>query len=88
MASSPMRAADQDGGQHLGVDLISPEREEDIDTIGGSCSRLPAAFGARRARAPSGGVEFEVLDADSRLIKRLRIHKPQEREDAIASESA
>jgi hypothetical protein len=29
-----------------------------------------------------------VLDADSHLIKRLRIYKPQSPEDPIASESA
>jgi CBS domain containing-hemolysin-like protein len=30
-------------------------------------------------RHPSG-IEFEVLDADPRRMKKLRIHTPQERE--------
>jgi hypothetical protein len=34
------------------------------------------------------GIEFEVLDADPRLIKKLRIHTPQQREDTSASERA
>jgi CBS domain containing-hemolysin-like protein len=75
--------------QRIGVDLVSPEQEEDIDTIGGLVFALAGRIPARGERVRHlSGVEFEVLDADPRLIKKLRIHKPQEREDAIASESA
>ena len=66
--------------QHLGVDLLSPEQEEDIDTIGGLVFSLAGRIPARgeRVRHPSG-IEFEVLDADPRRIKKLRIHTPQTR---------
>jgi CBS domain containing-hemolysin-like protein len=75
--------------QHLGIDLISPEQEEDIDTIGGLVFALAGRIPARGERVHHlSGVEFEVLDADSHLIKRLRIYKPQSPEDPIASESA
>jgi CBS domain containing-hemolysin-like protein len=75
--------------QHLGIDLISPEQEEDIDTIGGLVFALAGRIPARGERVRhTSGVEFEVLDADSHLIKRLRIYKPQSPEDPIASESA
>ena len=75
--------------QRFGIELLSPEQEEDIDTIGGLVFALAGRIPARgeRVHHPSG-IEFEVLDADPRLIKKLRIHTPQQHEDASASESA
>jgi CBS domain containing-hemolysin-like protein len=75
--------------QRFGIDLLSPEQEEDIDTIGGLVFALAGRIPARgeRVHHPSG-IEFEVLDADPRLIKKLRIHTPHQHEDAPASESA
>jgi CBS domain containing-hemolysin-like protein len=75
--------------QRFGIDLLSPEQEEDIDTIGGLVFALAGRIPARgeRVHHPSG-IEFEVLDADPRLIKKLRIHTPQQHEDEPASESA
>ena len=63
------------------LDLISPEQEEDIDTIGGLVFSLAGRIPARGelVRHPSG-IEFEVLDADPRRIKKLRIHTPRRRE--------
>ena len=61
--------------EHLGLKLLKPEEEADIDTLGGLVFSLvgPRA-GARRADPPSGGLEFEVLDADPRRVKKLRVH--------------
>ena len=75
--------------QRFGIELLSPEQEEDIDTIGGLVFALAGRIPARgeRVHHPSG-IEFEVLDADPRLIKKLRIHTPQQHEDAPAPESA
>jgi CBS domain containing-hemolysin-like protein len=75
--------------QRFGIELLSPEQEEDIDTIGGLVFALAGRIPARgeRVHHPSG-IEFEVLDADPRLIKKLRIHTPKQHEDASASESA
>ena len=75
--------------QHLDLELISPEQEEDIDTIGGLVFALAGRIPARGelVRHPSG-IEFEVLDADPRRIKKLGIHMPQERKDAPAPESS
>jgi CBS domain containing-hemolysin-like protein len=62
--------------QHLGRSLLPPEQENDIDTLGGLvfsvCGRVPA-----RGELVGLGddLEFEVLDADPRRIKRLRIHR-------------
>ena len=68
--------------RHLGVELATPEQEEDIDTIGGLVFSLAGRIPARGelVRHPSG-IEFEVLEADPRRIKKLRIHKAQERKE-------
>jgi len=72
----------EDLARHLGVELVTPEQEEDIDTIGGLVFSLAGRIPARGelVRHPSG-IEFEVLDADPRRIKKLRIHSAQEREE-------
>ena len=61
--------------QHLGVELVSEEQEEDIDTLGGLVFSIAGRIPARGelVRHPSG-IEFEVLEADPRRIKKLRIH--------------
>ena len=63
--------------RHLGIELVSGEQEEDIDTLGGLVFSIAGRIPARGelVRHPSG-VEFEVLEADPRRIKRLRIHVP------------
>ena len=62
---------------HLGVKLLKPDEEEDIDTLGGLVFALVGRVPARGEliRHPSG-VEFEVLDADPRRVKKLRVHSP------------
>lgn len=71
--------------QHLGEQLASPEQEEEIDTIGGLVFSILGRIPARGelVRHPSG-IEFEVLEADPRRIKKLRVHTPQERKKADA----
>ncbi len=61
----------------LGVKLLSAEDEEEIDTLGGLVFALVGRVPVRGevVRHPSG-IEFEVLDADPRRVKKLRIHKP------------
>jgi CBS domain containing-hemolysin-like protein len=63
--------------KHLGLELASEEQEEDIDTLGGLVFSIAGRIPARGelVRHPSG-VEFEVLEADPRRIKKLRIHLP------------
>ncbi|MEM7023562.1 MAG: hemolysin family protein [Pseudomonadota bacterium] len=60
--------------KRLGLSLLDDERREDVDTLSGLIftllDRLPAR--GEVVRHPAG-VEFEVLDADPRRIKRLRI---------------
>jgi CBS domain containing-hemolysin-like protein len=63
----------------LGLELVSEELEEEIDTLGGLVFSIAGRVPARGELVPHpSGVEFEVLDADPRRIKKLRIHLPKE----------
>ncbi len=73
----------------VGVDLLPEERDEDIDTLGGFVFSL---FGRVPQRGelishPSG-LEFEVLDADPRRVKRLRVRGLPERHSVSNTSSA
>jgi CBS domain containing-hemolysin-like protein len=63
---------------YLGMKLLKPEEEEDIDTLGGLVFSLVGRVPARGelVRHPSG-LEFEILDADPRRVKKLRVHPPR-----------
>ncbi|MFA5898777.1 MAG: hemolysin family protein [Hyphomicrobium sp.] len=71
---------------HLGLKLLKPEEEEDIDTLGGLMFSLLGRVPVRGelVRHPSG-IELEVLDADARRLKKVRIH--QRRPAATASDA-
>ena len=59
----------------VGPVLTEEERAEDIDTLGGFVFSLAGRVPTRGeliVHEPSG-IEFEVLDADPRRIKRLRV---------------
>ena len=73
-ARTPVRELEQ----HLGVKLLKPEEEADIDTLGGLIFSLIGRVPARGEliRHPAG-IEFEVLDADPRRVKKLRVHVPR-----------
>jgi CBS domain containing-hemolysin-like protein len=62
----------------LGLKLLRPDEEEDIDTLAGLLFALAGHVPARGelVRHPTG-VEFEVLDADPRRVKKVRIHRPK-----------
>ncbi len=85
----PMIVPDKDGGfladaradleevaEVVGTDFAAGEHGEDVDTIGGLVFALVGRIPVRGelVSAP-GGYEFEILDADPRRIKRLRISK-------------
>lgn len=61
--------------QHFGLPLVDEARSEGFDTVGGLIfalvGRIPRI--GERVLHPTG-LEFEVTDADSRRIKRLRVH--------------
>jgi CBS domain containing-hemolysin-like protein len=69
------KAALEDVGRAVGVDFTGEPAAADVDTIGGLIVTLAQRVPSRGEliRGPLG-LEFEVLDADPRRIKRVRIH--------------
>jgi CBS domain containing-hemolysin-like protein len=60
----------------LGLILLDPERRDDADTLGGLVFMLLDRVPARgEVITHPAGIELEVLDADPRRVKRLRIHR-------------
>lgn len=59
----------------LGLKLLTPEETQEIDTLGGLVFSIVGRVPARGevVRHPSG-LEFEVLEADPRRVKTLKIH--------------
>ncbi|MBI0433169.1 hemolysin family protein [Roseomonas sp. KE0001] len=61
----------------IGPVLTEDEREQDIDTVGGLVFTLAGRVPARgELVSHSSGLEFRVLDADPRRIRRLRVRRP------------
>jgi CBS domain containing-hemolysin-like protein len=60
----------------IGVELAGDEMADDIDTLGGLVVTLAGRVPTRGELINGpGGLEFEVLDADPRRLKRVRIHR-------------
>ncbi len=59
-----------------GFEIATPELEEDVDTLGGLVfSLLGRVPGRGEIITGPNGVEFEIIDADPRRIKRLRLRR-------------
>lgn len=59
---------------HRGTRLRLEGDEEEVDTLGGLVSSLAGRVPKRgEVIAHPSGIEFEVLDADPRRIKRLQV---------------
>lgn len=66
----------EEASQALGVDLTSDDLAEDVDTLGGLIVTLAGRVPARSELiAGPDGLEFEILDADPRRLKRVRVHR-------------
>ena len=61
--------------KHLKLKLTPEDEESDVDTLGGlifsMLGRVPAR--GELIHHPSG-IEFEILDADPRRVKKVKIH--------------
>jgi magnesium and cobalt transporter len=67
----------KDFHDRTGHDLMPPDSEQDIDTIGGLVVFLLGRVPQRgEIIAHPAGFEFEVLEADPRRVKRVRIRPP------------
>jgi len=66
----------EDAAEAVGLPLGEGEWGEDVDTLGGLLASLAGRVPVRGEMiAHPAGIEFEVLDADPRRVKRLRIHQ-------------
>ena len=69
--------------------LLIPDSEEDVTTLGGLVGSLAGHVPVRGEiiKHPAG-IEFEVLDADPRRVKRLRVRGPAPRTEASTLEDS
>jgi CBS domain containing-hemolysin-like protein len=71
------RASLDEVAETVGLDVGDLEEAEDADTIGGLVAAIAGRVPARgEIVAGPQGFEFEVLDADPRRLKRIKIHPP------------
>ena len=71
------RAKLEEVSEALQVDLLSHDLADDIDTLGGLITTLAGRVPSAGERIPGpNGLEFEVLEADPRRLKRVRILCP------------
>lgn len=73
--------------ERLALALQLPGREDDADTIGGLIFTMTGRVPARGELVPHpADIEFEILEADPRRIRKLRVHKRPSRGPAPADE--
>src|SRR5271168_1458090 len=69
------RAALDDVSRTVGFDFSTLPQAQDVDTIGGLITAIAGRVPGRgELVAGPGEFEFEVLDADPRRVKRLKVH--------------
>lgn len=63
--------------EKLGLNLVLEDSEEDVDTLAGLVSVLAGRVPQRGEVIPypNAGFDIEVVDADARRIKKLRLHR-------------
>jgi CBS domain containing-hemolysin-like protein len=71
----------------LGQVLTDEERAADIDTVGGLVFTIAGRVPAKgELVSHSSGLEFRILDADPRRIRRLRVRRPGDAGQRAAAE--
>jgi CBS domain containing-hemolysin-like protein len=80
------RASLEDVEELLGLSFAEIDIAEDVDTVGGLVATLAGRVPVRgEIIAGPLGLEFEVLDADPRRVKKTRIHRVAANTDAQES---
>lgn len=67
------RASLEDVSLAIDADLTAISDAEEVDTLGGLITTLAGHVPVRGEIIVEGGLEFEILDADPRRVKRIRI---------------
>jgi len=70
--------------ERIGIDLAFEDIGEDVDTIGGLVVAALGRVPGRGEVVSHGDFEFEILEADPRRVKRLRIRARQPAQAATA----
>jgi hemolysin (HlyC) family protein len=79
------RASLEEVSEALGMNLVGEGIAEEIDTLGGLIGTLAGRVPSRGELITGPhGLEFEVLDADPRRVKRVRIHRRDATSDEVA----
>ncbi|HXC15386.1 MAG TPA: hemolysin family protein [Stellaceae bacterium] len=75
--------------ERQGIRLRPAGDQEEVDTLGGLVSTLAGRVPKRgEVIAHPSGIEFEVLEADPRRIKRLRVRRPPAAHETTGDSSA
>ena len=70
------RASLEDVSAAIGIDLAGDDDAEEIDTIGGFVTWVAGRVPNRgEVVSDDGDLEFEIIDADPRRVKRVRIRR-------------
>ncbi|MEN3929731.1 hemolysin family protein [Microvirga sp. W0021] len=82
------RASLEEVSEAINFDLDSTEEAEDVDTIGGFIVTLSGRVPSRGELIPGPDhLEFEILDADPRRVKRIRISRREPEPEVSETES-
>ncbi|MEJ0095410.1 MAG: hemolysin family protein [Methylocella sp.] len=68
------RASLEDVSAAIDADLTAIGDAEEVETIGGLITTLAGHVPVRGEIILEGGLDFEILDADPRRVKRIKIH--------------
>lgn len=73
----------------LGIDLTLDERSEDVDTLGGLVFLLVDHVpDIGEVVVHETGYRFEILDADPRRIRKIRVHLPTRAKSSVGKQHA
>jgi magnesium and cobalt transporter len=72
----------EDFEEQTGIALKTPDPDAEVDTLGGLAVALMGRLPKRgEIVTDPSGVTFEILDADPRRVRRLKIKPPAKAED-------
>lgn len=76
MLEADARASIEELEALLEVDLLPEEEDEEVDSVGGLVFQIAGQIPTRgEIISHSAGLDFEILDADPRKVKRVRIRR-------------
>ncbi|GLK65917.1 CBS domain-containing protein [Paracoccus kondratievae] len=83
------RTALEDVEAQTGLRLATDEEEDEIDTLGGLIFMLTGRVPVRGEVIPhESGAEFEIIEADPRRVKRVRLRLPQDNAQPAEAEGS